>query len=62
VAVIIMFNFLALILDDFLKGQIRSFEVFGIFTASTLIENKQVVANIIKKIHGISVYIFITVL
>ncbi len=38
------------------------FEVFGLFTAPALIENNQVVANIAKEIHGISVYIFITVL
>ena len=35
---------------------------FGLFTAPALIENNQVVANIAKEIHGISVYIFITVL
>ena len=38
------------------------FEVFGLFTAPALIENNQVVANIAKEIHEISVYIFITVL
>jgi len=38
------------------------FEVFGLFTAPALIENNQVVASIAKEIHGISVYIFITVL
>jgi cytochrome b561 len=38
------------------------FEVFGLFTAPALIENNPVVANIAKEIHGISVYIFITVL
>ncbi len=92
-AAIIIFNFiLALILDDFPKGPMRSFlfsihkstgilviilliprllwrlvntgpfEVFGLFTAPALIENNQVVASIAKEIHGISVYIFITVL
>ena len=58
------FILLVVVLSGWTYSSARSgpFEVFGLFTAPALIENNQVVASIAKEIHGISVYIFITVL
>ena len=64
--VIIMFNFILLVVVFsgwiYQSARSGSFEVFVILIAPALIENNQVVANIAKEIHGISIYIFITVL
>jgi len=58
------FILLVVVFSGWMYSSARSgpFEVFGLFTAPALIENNPVVANIAKEIHGISVYIFITVL
>ena len=58
------FILLVVVFSGWIYSSARSgpFEVFGLFTAPALIENNQVVANIAKEIHGISVNIFITVL